>query len=350
MRSLSHIQNQHLSQAGEIMTEHREFNGQMVPALGLGCWAIGGRFYSGETPLGWGDVDDAVSISAIQCAVDHGIRFFDTAQVYGTGRSETVLGKALAKRYDVKIGTKVGYGIDPVTKQLVGEVKAPQDIMASVEKSLKRLQRNHIDIINLHLNELPIAEAAPIFECLELLRTQGKISSYGWSTDFPDRAAAFAAMEGFVAIQHAMNVFYRADMLIPTVEQNGLLSINRSPLAMGLLGGKHDASTKFDAGEVRGRTATWMDYFADGRIRPEYATRLANIRELLQADGRSLVQGALCWLWARSQKTLPIPGFRNTDQVKDIAGALNFGPLGGAVMADIETLINREPEGAPRAR
>jgi aryl-alcohol dehydrogenase-like predicted oxidoreductase len=332
------------------MTEQRKFNNQTIPALGLGCWAIGGPFHSGETPLGWGEVDDAVSIKAIHCAVDLGIRFFDTAQAYGTGRSETVLGKALRNRPEVMIGTKVGYGIDPATKQLTGEIIEPEAIIASVDKSLNRLQREHIDVVHLHLNELSIDKAEPIFECLGGLRKQGKISSFGWSTDFPDRAAAFAGMDGFVAIQHAMNVFYRADMLIPTIEQKGLLSINRSPLAMGLLGGKHDATTKFDSSEVRGRTATWMDYFADGRIRPDYAKRLDAVRDLLQSGGRTLVQGALCWLWARCNHTLPIPGFRNTDQVTEIAGALKFGPLSAATMAQIETLIDREPEGAPRSR
>jgi aryl-alcohol dehydrogenase-like predicted oxidoreductase len=332
------------------MTESRNFNGQRIPALGLGCWAIGGPFYSGETPLGWGDVDDAVSIRAIDAAVDMGIRFFDTAQAYGTGHSETVLGKALRARPDVLIGTKIGYAIDPASKQLTGEMHDISAIVQSIEQSLTRLQRDHIDVVHLHLNELPIDKATPIFEGLNALRQQGKIASFGWSTDFPDRAAAFAELDGFIAIQHAMNVFYRADMLIPTIEQKGMLSINRSPLAMGLLGGKHDATTKFDASEVRGRTATWMDYFADGRIRPEYAKRLANIRELLQSDGRTLVQGALCWLWARSAATLPIPGFRNSDQVTEIAGILTFGPLAPATMAEIETLIDREPEGAPRTR
>jgi aryl-alcohol dehydrogenase-like predicted oxidoreductase len=93
-----------------------------------------------------------------------------------------------------------------------------------------------------------------------------------------------------------------------------------------------------------------MDYFADGRIRPEYAKRLANVRDLLQSDGRTLVQGALCWLWARSHQTLPVPGFRNSEQVTEIAATLKFGLLNPAIMAEIESLIDREPEGAPRSR
>jgi aryl-alcohol dehydrogenase-like predicted oxidoreductase len=332
------------------MTEHRILNGHKIPALGLGCWAIGGPFFSGETPLGWGEVDDAVSIRAVESAVDHGIRFFDTAQAYGTGRSEIVLGQALKNSSEVLIGTKVGYGIDPVTRQLTGEVYDKAAITRSIEDSLRRLQRDYIDIVHLHLNELPIEKASEVFDCLADLRQKGKLTSFGWSTDFPDRAAAYVDRDGFLAIQHAMNVFYRADMLVPALEQKGLLSINRSPLAMGVLGGKHDASTRFDPGEVRGRTASWMAYFVDGRIRPEYAARLASVRELLQSDGRTLVQGALCWLWARSAQTLPIPGFRNVDQVKDIAGTLLFEPLNDSVMAEIETLIEREPEGAPRSR
>ncbi len=332
------------------MTLTRTLNGLQIPALGLGCWAIGGPFFAGETPLGWGEVDDAVSARAIDTAVDLGIRFFDAAQCYGTGHSEIVLGKSLKEKPHVQIGTKIGLAIDPVSKQITGEMHDVDAIRQSVEQSLQRLQRDHIDIIHLHLNELPIETAETIFECLASLRQQGKVLSFGWSTDFPDRAAAFASMDGFVAVQHAMNVFYRADMLIPTIEKNSLLSINRSPLAMGLLGGKHDASTKFDAGEVRGRTATWMDYFADGRIRPEYSKRLADIRALLQSDGRSLVQGALGWLWARSPLTLPIPGFRTAEQVTEIAGALKFGALSNRVMTDIETLVDREPEGAPRSR
>ncbi len=250
----------------------------------------------------------------------------------------------------MQIGTKVGYAIDPATKQLNGEMHASLEIKSSIEQSLQRLQRDHIDIVHLHLNELPVESAAPVFECLADLRREGKVLSFGWSTDFPDRAAAFADLDGFVAVQHAMNVFYRADMLVPTIEKHGLLSINRSPLAMGLLGGRHDVTTKFAADEVRGRTKTWMDYFADGRIKPEYTKRLANVRELLQSDGRTLAQGAICWLWARSSHTLPIPGFRTPDQVKDIVGSMSSAPLSATVMSEIEALIDREPEGSPRAR
>ena len=93
---------------------------QTIPALGLGCWAIGGVCGAGGTPVGWGQVDDAESIRAVHRAVDLGIRFFDTAQAYGAGHSEEILGQALASHPEVLVGTKVGIAIDSAHKQMVG--------------------------------------------------------------------------------------------------------------------------------------------------------------------------------------------------------------------------------------
>jgi aryl-alcohol dehydrogenase-like predicted oxidoreductase len=326
------------------------WNGQTIPALGLGCWAIGGPFFSGETPLGWGEVDDAQSIAAIRRAADLGIRFFDTAQAYGAGHSESVLGEALRTMPDVLVGTKVGVGMDTKTKQLSGNDIAPAAIEASVDASLKRLQRERIDLIHLHLNSLPISEAGPVFDTLGALRAKGKIDAFGWSTDYPDRAAAFASLPGFVSVQHAMNVFFKASSLLPVIEEQALISINRSPLAMGLLSGKYVPGAVMNKGDIRSQTMDWMGYFKDGTVAPDYARQLDAVRGLLQTDGRTLVQGAIGWLWARSERTLPIPGFRTAAQVEDLAGALEKGPLPPSVMDEIERVIIREPEGEPRDR
>jgi aryl-alcohol dehydrogenase-like predicted oxidoreductase len=326
------------------------WDGTDIPALGLGCWAIGGPFYSGDTPLGWGEVDDAVSIAAIRRAVDLGIRFFDTAQAYGTGHSETVLGQALRNQPKVRIGTKIGIAIDPATRQMRGDETDPAKIAQSVDDSLRRLQRERIDLVHLHLNSLPVAEAEDVFGTLDTLRDAGKIDAYGWSTDFPDRAAAFAARPGFVSVQHAMNVFFPASELVPVIESHGLLSINRSPLAMGLLSGKYMQGSAMAPDDIRGQTMDWMAYFKDGKVAPDYARQLAAVRDLLCSDGRILVQGALAWLWARSPSTLPIPGFRTPAQVEDLAGALTKGALPPDVMAEIERVIQRQPEGPPRER
>lgn len=326
------------------------WNGQTIPALGLGCWAIGGPFYSGETPLGWGNVDNAQSIVAIRRAIDLGIRFFDTAQAYGTGHSEEILGEALRTSPDVLIGTKIGVGIDPETKQLTGNDITPDAIKTAIDGSLKRLQRARIDIVHLHLNSLPIDEAAQVFDTLDALKTKGKIGAYGWSTDYPDRAAAFASRPDFVSVQHSMNVFFRASAILTVIESNGLLSINRSPLAMGLLSGKYAPGSAMDKDDIRSQTMDWMGYFKDGTVAPKFARQLEAVRSLLQTGGRTLVQGAIGWLWARSPQTLPIPGFRTVAQVDDLAGALEKGPLPPEVMDEIERVIIREPEGEPRDR
>ena len=332
------------------MITRKLWDSSVIPALGLGCWAIGGKWSAGDTPLGWGAVDDAESIRAVHAAVDNGIQFFDTAQAYGLGHSERVLGTALKGFNNVKISTKVGITIDETAKQLIGPDASPVQIEKSLAGSLQRLQRDHIDVIHLHLNSLSIVDAEPVFERLELLRKRGTIGAYGWSTDYPDRAAAFAGRVGFVSIQHAMNVFFRADALVPVIEENGLLSINRSPLAMGLLSGKYDGNSTLQAGDVRSQNMEWMSYFKDGRARPDYLKRLDAVQELLKSDGRSLVQGAIAWLWGRSKATLPIPGFRSVKQVEELTGALEYGPLTSSVMNEIERVIVREPEGEPRDR
>jgi aryl-alcohol dehydrogenase-like predicted oxidoreductase len=326
------------------------WNGMEIPALGLGCWAIGGPFYSGETPLGWGEVDDKKSIAAVHRAADLGIRFFDTAQAYGTGHSEAVLGQALKSLPGVLVGTKIGVGIDPLSKQLTGNDIAPAAIGASIDASLKRLQRDRVDLVHLHLNSLPAPEAEAVFDTLDRLKAKGKIGAYGWSTDYPDRADAYATRASFVSVQHAMNVFFRADALMPVIERHGLLSINRSPLAMGLLSGKYAPGSAMDKNDIRSQTMDWMGYFKDGTVAPDYSRQLDAVRGLLQSDGRTLVQGAIGWLWARSERTLPIPGFRTAEQVNDLAGALEKGALPQDVMDEIERVIIREPEGAPRDR
>ncbi len=317
--------------------------------LGLGCWAIGGPFYMGDRPVGWGEVDDATSIRAIHTALDHGITLFDTAQAYGTGHSETILGQALRDRPDAAIITKVGLGIHAKTRQITGQMTDPDAIRASLDASQGRLGRDHIDTVLLHLNDLPTDEAAPIFDLLGDLHREGRIGSYGWSTDLPDRATAFADRPGFTAIEHAMNVFFRADQLVPVIRAAGLTGYVRSPLAMGILGGRYDKTSTFK-GEIRAANDDWNGYFKDGRITDDHLAQLDAVRSILTSGGRSLAQGAIAWLWARSDSAVPIPGFRTPDQVIDLCGAVEFGPLTPDQMSEIEAVLDRPLEGPPRPR
>ncbi len=321
--------------AGETI---RLWSGTTIPRLGMGCWAIGGPYHSGRTALSWGRVDDRESCAAIERALDLGIRFFDTASSYGAGHSEEILDTILKNRPDVVIATKFGNMFDASTKQALGANASPAFIRESTEQSLQRLQRDRIDLLQFHLNGYPVDEAKAVFDTLDELRHEDKIAAYGWSTDDPKGPEAFADREGFVAVQHNLNVLDPATEMIALVERLDLVSINRGPLAMGLLSGKFDHA-KLPDDDVRTSDAAWLRYFKEGAVRPEFRRKLDSVRELLRSDGRTLVQGALGWIWATSPRTLPIPGFRNVAQVEENVGALAKGPLLAATMAEIETII-----------
>ncbi|MFB9853703.1 aldo/keto reductase [Micromonospora andamanensis] len=311
-------------------------SGIEVSAIGMGCWAIGGPLWGDDRqPLGWGEVDDEESVRAVHAAIEHGVTFFDTASNYGAGHSERVLGRAVAGRRDqVVIATKFGYSSDEATRRATGEDHRPEYAVASLEASLRRLDTDHVDLLQLHLNDLAPALALDLVDTLESMVTQGKIRAYGWSTDHPDSAAAFApAAPHCTAIQHDQSVLRdNADMLA-VCEKHDLASINRGPLAMGLLTA---ATRSLGDDDVRGRAPEWLPWFTDGQPAPQWAQRIDRVRAALTADGRTLAQGALGWLLARSPRTVPIPGFRTVAQVEENTRVLALGPLPADAYAEVE--------------
>jgi aryl-alcohol dehydrogenase-like predicted oxidoreductase len=327
------------------MTQTRKLgrSGIEVSALGMGCWAIGGPFWAGETPLGWGEVDDEESIRAIQRARELGVTFFDTANVYGAGHSERVLARALKGQRDkVVIATKFNAVFDETTRQVTGSDSSPAGIRQACEDSLRRLETDFIDLYQFHDNGFPPEQAGPVRETLEELVKEGKIRAYGWSTDFPKSAAFFAEGEKCTAIQLQLNVFESNPEVLEICEQNNLAAINRGPLAMGLLTGKYTAETKPSADDVRGvKSPEWMKYFKDGQPNPEFLKQREAVREILASGGRTVAQGALAWLWARSSKTIPIPGFRTVSQVEENCRAMEFGPLNADQMREIDNILGR---------
>ena len=318
-------------------------SGIEVSALGMGCWAIGGPFWSGATPHGWGEVDDAESERAIRRAIDLGATFFDTANVYGAGHSERVLGRALAgQRQQVVVATKFSAVFDESTRQVTGADASPDGIRRACEASLRRLKTDYIDLYQFHNNGYPAEDAEPVRETLEELVASGKIRAYGWSTDFPDRAEVFARGPHCTSIQLQLNVLDDNPAVLAICEQQNLAAINRGPLAMGLLTGKYTATTQPSADDVRGeKSPAWMKYFQDGKPSPEWLQKMEAVREVLASGGRTLAQGALAWLWARSATTLPIPGFRTVAQVEENCRAMEFGPLTANQMAEIEGILGR---------
>ncbi len=315
-------------------------SGIEVSALGLGCWAIGGPFIYAGMHDGWGDVDDTESIKAIHRALELGINFLDTADCYGVGHSEEVIGKAIAgRRNSLVIATKFGNFGNEATKTLYGVNLAPDYIERACDASLKRLNTDYIDVYQLHEGNILISDVEPVCMTLDKLVKKGKIRTYGWSTDFIDGAKLFAERPNCSAIQHCLNVFEDAPQLVKFCENNNLASINRSPLAMGFLTGKFNAESLLPKDDVRGAGHCWIQYFKDGKPVPEFLEKLDSVKEILTSNGRTLVQGALAWTWGKSGSTIPIPGFKTIKQVEENAKAMDFGPLSQDQMNEIDGIL-----------
>jgi aryl-alcohol dehydrogenase-like predicted oxidoreductase len=314
-------------------------SGIEVSALGMGCWAIGGPWSilheDGPSPAGWGDVDDAESIRAVRAALDAGITFFDTAANYGCGHSERILGKALgSRRKDVVIATKFGHRIDEKTKIMHSDDDAIVEMLRQdCEDSLRRLGTDVIDLYQLHAGHLEPEKAVPVRELLEELVEEGKIRAYGWSTDHLDRAEVFAEGERCASIQFSLNLFHDNPGIVSLCEANDLACVNKKPLASGILTGKFTPETTFPENDFR-RQIDFKDPQWAGTLR-----MVDGLRDVLTSGGRTLAQGALAWIWARSDRTIPIPGARNGKQARENAAAMAHGPLAPAEFEEANRIV-----------
>jgi aryl-alcohol dehydrogenase-like predicted oxidoreductase len=323
-------------------------SGIEVSALGMGCWAIGGPWTFNGAPAGWSQVDDAESLRALARAFDLGVTFFDTAANYGAGRSERVLGHAFRQRRDeIVIATKFGYDVNEQDQSVVsyGDVEADTDVASRLRKdleaSLQRLDTDYIDVYQLHVWGLSIERALEARDVLEELVTEGLIRTYGWSTDRADAVRAFSTLPGCGVVQQGLSVLDEGTAeLLALCDELDLASINRGPLGMGLLTGKFSPASTFAADDQR-HVAQWHPGFRDGKPTAEWLDKLAAIRDVLTSEGRTLAQGALAWIWARSPRTVPIPGFKTVAQVEENAGALAAGPLTPDQMAEIDRILDR---------
>jgi aryl-alcohol dehydrogenase-like predicted oxidoreductase len=322
-------------------------SGIEVSAVGMGCWAIGGPWRLLGSDAGWGTVDDAESTRAIHAALEHGATFFDTAANYGAGHSERLLGTALKGRRDqVVIATKVGYEVDEAARVVRphGPTEEASDVAGhlreDVERSLERLGTDYIDVYLLHVWGLELERALAARDVFEALVKEGKIRTYGWSTDRLDALEAFSTLPGCGVLEQELNIFTGSAEILAFAERANLASINRAPLGMGVLTGKMTLQTTFAEGDVR-RNVEWFAGIKNGHATREWLDQLAAIREILTSGGRTPAQGALAWLWGRSEKTVPIPGFRTVAQVEENARAMEFGPLTAAQMREIDAILGR---------
>ncbi|MDF2886010.1 MAG: aldo/keto reductase [Lacrimispora sp.] len=317
-------------------------SGIKVSPMGIGSWAIGGQFYMDEKIDGYGQTNDETSIRAIQTALDLGINLIDTSDAYGIGHSETVIGKAIeGRRNQVILATKFGYMGNEATRTLKGYNLAPGYIERACEASMKRLKTDTIDLYQLHVWEIGLSEMDCVADTLERMVAKGKIRTYGWSTDLVNGAKLFSENLNCSTIQHQLNILQDAPEMIRLCEERNLASINRSPLAMGFLSGKFNRDSTFSPDDVRGAGHSWTEeVFKNGRPAPEVLEKLNAVREILTSSGRTLVQGSLAWIWAKSNVTIPIPGFKTPQQISENAGAMELGALTREQMEEIDQLLN----------
>ena len=311
-------------------------------AMGLGCYAIGGQFrVENGQQWGWTGVDDEESIRAIHAAMDFGINFFDTAQAYGAGHSERIIGKAIKGRRDkVLLATKFGKRMDEANRQILGSSIAPSDLRQSLEDSLLRFDTDYIDLFQWHESDGALEDLPNLLDLLDKFVDEGKIRYYGWSTDDAERAAQMAQRKNCVAIEHRVHIFENSEnvsKMLAVCDEENLASINRSPLMMGILTGKFSEESRFIDGDVR--HSIGFD-FTDERF-GSLLKRVEAVREVLTSNERTLSQGALAWIWARSPRTIPIPGFKTVRQVTENARAMEFGPLTDEQFHQVEVIMGR---------
>jgi aryl-alcohol dehydrogenase-like predicted oxidoreductase len=316
-------------------------SGIEVSPLGLGCWAIGGPVpvVVGEEqqPFGWGKVDDEEALRAIRRAIDLGVNFFDTANNYGAGHSERQLGRGIAGRRDeVVVCTK----FDEETRTVYFDRQMDltfDSIRETCEASLRRLNTDYIDIYLLHNGSLEPERVPPVLDHLERLVDEGKIRWYGWSTDYADRAPEFARGPHCTAIEFRLNVIYDNREMLAVCDEHDLGAIIKSPLNSGLLSGKFNADTTFPEDDGR-RGIDFREGLGAERLR-----QIEAMREIMTLDGRTMPQASLGYIWARSERTVPIPGFKSVAQVEENVAAINCGPLTQEQVRRIDEIMGREP-------
>ena len=281
----------------------------VVSEIGFGCFAIGGH-RSGNS---YGPTDDHASMAAIDVALDLGCTFFDTADVYGFGHSETLLGLALrrsGRSTGVVVATKVGGRFDG---GVVRKDFSPQYISSAVEDSLRRLQRDVIDLYQLHDPPLECIERGEAFDCLDRLAAEGKIRAYGVSIH--SAAEALRAVESGrpKALQTTLNVISlvepddRPAVVLQAVGEAGIGLIAREPLANGFLSGNYDVHTEFGEGDLRGH---WP-----AARRAAYSALARSFIDSLR-PGVSPVQAAIGFVLDQPQVSTTIVGTKTPAQAR----------------------------------
>ncbi|MBZ5760030.1 MULTISPECIES: aldo/keto reductase [Rhizobium] len=307
----------------------------IVSDVGFGAWQIGGA---------WGDVSEADGRAALNAALDAGMTFIDTADVYGDGRSEKIIAEVLKTRSGERpmVATKAGRRLDPHVAD--GYTKA--NIEAFVDRSLNNLGVDSLDLVQLHCPPTEVLYRPEVFEALGAMQTAGKIKGYGVSVEKVEEALKAIEFPGVVSIQIIYNIFRQrpSDLFFAEARRKNVAVIARVPLASGLLSGKINSATAFADDDHRkfNRNGEAFDVGETFAGVP-FEVGLQAVEEVrkLVPEGTTMAAFALRWILMSDAVTVVIPGARNGEQAKANAAAADLAPLSADVMAATRDVYDR---------
>ena len=300
--------------------------GWKVSEISFGAWAIGSA---------WGKVDDKESLAALHRAIDLGVNFIDTADVYGMGHSERLVARLKKERREtIYVATKAGRRLSPHTADGYNR----QNLRQFIEDSLRNLETDCLDLVQLHCPPTEVYYRPEVFGMLDDLTKEGKIRYYGVSVERVEEALKAIEFPNVQSVQIIFNMFRTrpAELFFPEAQRRRVGILARVPLASGLLAGKMTPQTVFAADDHRnfnrhGKSFDVGETFSG----VDFETGLAAVEELRQLvpPGATLAQLALRWILMFTAVTCAIPGAKRPSQVEDNARAADLPPLTDAQMA-----------------
>ncbi len=302
-------------------------SGFQVTEIGIGLWAIGGSE--------WGPVDDQNSLDTIEAALQSGITFFDTADVYGMGHSEKLLGKSMkGRREKFFVATKIGWiGFDHDSFRSAYD--STEKLVKGVEENLKRLDTEYIDLMQCHIHQ-PEPNLEYFLEGFQLLQRAGKVRSYGVSSSHFDFIKKFNANSGTAALQIDYSILNRTAEaeIFPYCLENDIGVIVRGPLAMGILTGKFNQDSRFPEGDFR---RNWHENPEEMGIFLDDLKKVEQLRELV--GDLSLAQLALKFVLAHPAVTTVIPGAKTVQQLEQNVAVGHLPALSSEILELIDGIV-----------
>ncbi|ROP40737.1 aldo/keto reductase [Saccharothrix texasensis] len=307
--------------------------GRQVGVVGLGCWQLGAD---------WGQVEESDALAVLHAAADTGVNFFDTADVYGDGRSETLIGKFLRERGDagITVATKMGRRVDQVPENYRRE-----NFLAWNDRSRANLGVDTLDLVQLHCPPTPVYSTDEVFDTLDELVETNRVAAYGVSVETVEEALTAIARPGVASVQIILNALRLKPLerVLPAAAEAGVAIIARVPLASGLLSGKYTASTTFGTDDHRNYNRNG-DAFDVGEtfsgVPFEVGLEAVERLRALVPSGATMAQFALRWIVDQPGVTVVIPGARNAEQARANSAAADLAPLSAQAQDEVRSVYD----------